>query len=152
MNKIDIQDEPPHCCGNLPLALNFTIVFSHFLSVYVVKWSLYLSILFMFIPEIRSGICIGCYILKMDRMCYAVSVSDFLSSSTCSVELDAALKQLPLKIASVCIYSAAEHQAASGMLLKRAAACLVGSQSLTRVVVNSSGGHVHAGKQLIHVW
>ena len=73
--------------------------------VCVVKCFLYSSVLIAFIVDIRSRVCMGCFILKIDRMLNAVSVSGFLPSSICSVLLDAASVK---KIDEAHICSAAE--------------------------------------------
>ena len=40
-----------------------------------------------------SGVCTRCFILKIDWMLYAVSMSDFLSGLICPVQLDVAAVQ-----------------------------------------------------------
>lgn len=81
-----------------------------------------------------------CFILKVDWMFYANSVSDLLSGAICSVKLDMTLKRLLSKIDLLQSHSAVEWGAAAGTLLKCAVALLVGSLSLIRVAATSTGG------------
>ncbi len=76
----------------------------------------------------------GVVILKTDWMLYTVPVSNFLPGSSVLCNLT----WLPSKI-DARILSRAEWRAASGPLLKRAAAHLVESPALTRVAVISCG-------------
>ena len=48
-------------------------------SSYVARWSLYLSVLFLFVA--------GLFYFERRKFYYADSVSDFLSGAICSVEL-----------------------------------------------------------------